>query len=41
MVVHRQKQSDFIIKLKRLSLNSEYRIKGLISKRDSYCASYG
>ena len=35
-----QKLSKFIIKRKGYCLYSEYKIQGLTSKRDSYCASY-
>ena len=34
------KLSKFIIKRKSYCLYSEYKIQGLTSKRDSYCASY-
>ena len=35
-----QKLSKFITKRKGYCLYSEYKIQGLTSKRDSYCASY-
>ena len=35
-----QKLSKFIIKRNGYCLYSEYKIQGLLSKRDSYCASY-
>ena len=35
-----KKLAKFIIKRNGYSLFSEYKIKGLTSKRDSYCASY-
>ena len=35
-----QKLSKFIIKRNRYCLHSEYKIQGLTSKRDIFCASY-
>ena len=35
-----KKRSEFIIKQEGYCLYSEYKIQGLTSKRDSYCASY-